>query len=150
MTSRIRSFLLPVFVTALLLSACGARQAGANPDGSVNVNVTLTDFGIESSVKRFTPGVKYRFLVTNEGQIAHEFMLMPVAMDNMGMSDLSNMSMEEKDAMALMVIPQDELPAGARAERDYTFTSAPRGKIEMVCTLPGHYEAGMHVPVDFE
>jgi uncharacterized cupredoxin-like copper-binding protein len=49
--------------------------------------------------------------------------------------------------MALMMIPDQQLPAGATVEKDYTFTSIPDGHIEMVCTLPAHFEAGMHMPI---
>ncbi len=144
--SRFKLSSLMALIAGLLLSACGAKQAAgqANPDGSVDVNVILKDFTVESSLTDFRPGVVYHFTVTNEGQVAHEFMIMPVTMDNMGMSNLSSMSMEVKDSMALMMIPQEQLSPGATAKADYTFTSVPQGNLEIVCTLQGHYEAGMH------
>jgi uncharacterized cupredoxin-like copper-binding protein len=49
--------------------------------------------------------------------------------------------------MALMMIPAEQLPAGATAEADYTFTNVPEGNIEFVCMTPGHFEAGMHTPI---
>lgn len=135
-----------VLATAtLLLTACGTRQANTN--GPVDVSVALGEFTIKSSVTEFQPGVQYRFTVTNEGQIPHEFMIMPVTMDGMGMS---GMTMEEKDALALMMIAEEELPPGATVKMDYTFTSVPEGDIEFVCALPGHFEAGMHTPVNIK
>ncbi|MBI3739211.1 MAG: hypothetical protein HY258_09220 [Chloroflexi bacterium] len=149
--SYIKYFAFVALIGAFLLSACGTQTGTqANPDGSVNVNVTLTDFKVQSSVTEFKPGVMYHFVVKNEGQVAHEFMIMPITMDNMGMTNLSSMSMEEKDSMALMMIPQEQLAPGATTKADYTFTSMPQGNIEIVCTLPGHYEAGMHMPVTFK
>ncbi len=151
--SHIKLFSFAALIAAVSLSACtfGRRAAGqANPDGSVNVNVTLKDFTIQSSVTEFKPGVRYHFVVKNEGQVAHELMIMPITMDSMGMPSMSALSMEEKDAMALMMIPQEQLSTGTTAEADYTFASVPEGKIEMVCTLQGHYEAGMHIPVTFK
>ncbi len=140
--SRIKLFMLVSMIMIFLLSACGTK-----PNGPVIVRVTLKDFAVESSVTEFKTGVPYHFIVTNEGQVVHEFMIMPITMDSMGMPGMSGMSMEQRDAMAFMMIPQEELSAGATAERDYTFTTIPQGNIEMVCTLAGHFEAGMHAPV---
>lgn len=143
--SRIRICTFAALIGVWLLSACGAqRGAQPNPDGSINVEVTLNDFGIESSLTEFKTGVPYHFIVTNEGQVPHEFMLMPVS-EHMGMSGMS--SMEEWDKLALMMIPIEQLPVGATAEADYTFAGIPEGNIEMVCMTPGHFEAGMHTPI---
>lgn len=129
-----------VFIAAsLLLSACGPTT---NPDGSVNVDVTLTDFGIESSLVTFEVGVLYHFTVTNEGAVEHEVMIMEPLMAGM------DMDMEEMDAMALAYIEEDELTPGATQTLDYTFTeAAPAGSLELSCHIEGHYEAGMRLPV---
>lgn len=135
-----------VAVAVLLLAACGGKQANTN--GPVEVEVALGEssageFTVQSSVTEFKPDVQYRFVVTNKGQIPHEFMIIPIT-ENMNMAA---MSMEEKDAQALMIISEEELPPGATVEMDYTFTSIPEGNIEFVCALPGHFEAGMHTPI---
>ena len=57
-----------IIATTLFLSACGPST---NPDGSVNVDVTLTDFRIESSLDTFEVGVPYHFIITNEGEDEH-------------------------------------------------------------------------------
>jgi uncharacterized cupredoxin-like copper-binding protein len=143
--SRIKLFTGVALIGAFLLTACAARQTGGqvNPVGSVNVNVRLKDLSIESSVREFKPGVQYHFTVTNQGEVAHEFMILPIS-EHMGMS---GMSMEEYDEMALMMIPIEQLPVGATAKADYTFSGIPDGKIELVCMTPGHFEAGMHIPI---
>ena len=138
--SKLFAFLIAT--ATLLLTACGGKQANTN--GPVDVEVVLGEFTIKSSVTEFKPGVQYHFIVTNEGQVPHEFMIMPVTMDGMGMS---GMSMEKKDALALMMISEEQLSPGATVEMDYTFTSVPEGNIEFVCALPGHFEAGMHTSI---
>ncbi len=87
--------------------------------------------------------MKYRFIVTNAGLVAHEFMLLPVS-EYMGMAGMTDM--EEWDKLALM-IPIEQLPAGATAQADYTFAVIPEAGVEMVCMTPGHFEAGMHLPI---
>jgi uncharacterized cupredoxin-like copper-binding protein len=129
-------------MVVLLLAACGAR--GASTNRPVDVNVTLGEFTIESSVTEFKPGVQYRFTVTNKGQVPHEFMIMPVETDAM---EMMGMSMEEMDALAFMVIPEEKLPSGVTVVMEYAFTGVPEGNIEFVCALPGHVEAGMYTPI---
>ncbi len=124
---------------AFLLTACGGQKA------PVEVQVTLTEFGINSSITEFEVGVPYKFVVTNAGTVEHEFMIMPpLKKDDMGMA----MDMGKLDEMALLMIPGSELPAGATASIEYTFTkSASAGELEMACHTPGHYEANMRLPV---
>jgi len=128
-----------LIAASLFLSACGPST---NPDGSVNVDVTLTDFGIESSLDTFDVGVTYHFIVTNEGAVNHEIMIMEPMMAGM------DMSMEEMDAMALAYIEEDELTPGTTQTLDYTFTEpASTGSLEFSCHIEGHYEAGMKLPI---
>ncbi len=143
---RIKLLVATSMFLAVLLAACGAKSPGeqVNMDGSVNVTVSLKGFSIESSVKEFKPGAVYHFTVTNDGQVPHEFMIMPVS-EHMGMSGMK--SMEQWDKIALMMIPAEQLPAGATAKADYTFANVPEGNIELVCMTPGHFEAGMHTPI---
>ncbi|NOY98436.1 MAG: hypothetical protein GXP40_04395 [Chloroflexi bacterium] len=128
-------------VSALALTACGS--AGANTPDVVEVQVTLTEFAFESSITTFEVGVPYRFVITNKGAIPHELMIIP-KLDK----SASDADMEAIDELALAVVEEDELPAGATATLDYTFTEpADSGKLEFACYLPGHYESGMYLPI---
>ncbi len=50
--------------------------------------------------------------------------------------------------MALGMIEEDDMPAGATGTLDLTFTEpAEAGKLEFACHVPGHYEAGMKLPI---
>ncbi len=74
----------------LLLTACSSggsttvtstAQTSATPSpslvaGPVDVTITLTDFGIQSSVTHFQVDVPYHFVVTNTGCATHELMIM--------------------------------------------------------------------------
>ena len=123
----------------LLLTACGGQKT------VTEVKITLTEFGIDSSLTDFETGVPYRFVVTNTGTVEHEFMIMPPLTGNqMGMG----MDMGTFDKMALAMIAASELPPGASASIDYTFTEAvAAGTLEFACHTPGHYEANMKLPI---
>ena len=132
-------FVVILVVAGLLLTACGGQQP------VTEVQITLTEFGIESSLTDFERGVPYRFVVTNAGSVEHEFMIMPpLSADEMVMG----MDMMGLDEMALAMIEAADLPAGATASYDYTFTEvAPAGTLEFACHTPGHYEANMKLPI---
>jgi len=129
-----RKLAVVVVVAVFFLAACG---------NSNDVTITLTDFGIESSRTTFEVGVPYHFVVTNNGVINHEIMLMsPMPDGELGMD------MEEMDAMALAMIEEDELTPGTTMSFDYTFTEpAPAGTLEFACHVEGHYDAGMKLAV---
>lgn len=127
-----------------LLSACGGTRAPAGQE-AVEVRVQLLEMKIVSSVDAFSVGVPYRFVVTNQGTIPHELMIVPPMMDIMMRG---TMSMEELDTLALAHIEVSDLPPGATQTLDYIFTTpAPQGTLELACYVPGHYEAGMKLPI---
>ena len=84
MFNYVRKFIM-LLVAGLLLSACGGQE----PKDTVEVQVTLTEFGIQSSVTEFEVGVPYRFVVTNDGLVEHEFMIMPPLTQDQSTKDLS-------------------------------------------------------------
>lgn len=126
-------------VMALGLSACG-------PSPPVEVDVTLADFEIVASQTDFKAGQTYQFVISNEGTLNHEFMVMePLAMDSMGMS------MAEMDEMALLMVEQEELSPGETVTVEYTFPASTSGDdLEFACHVEGHYEQGMNLPINVE
>ena len=124
---RIVPFSLLVALALPLLAACASTASGPQ-----QVSVTLSDFTIESSVTDFKVGVPYHFVVKNEGQIPHEVMLMAP------LEETPDMDMEEMDSMALAHVEADDLPAGATATMDYTFTKA-AGPGELDLQAPARY-----------
>jgi uncharacterized cupredoxin-like copper-binding protein len=132
---------VPLMVLAVaVLAACGGGGA-ASGGGPVQVQVTLTDFKIDSSLTTFSVGVPYHFVVTNKGAVAHEFAIMPPEQGTQG-------SDTQLPSTALAGILGKDLTPGATKTLDYTFTqAAPAGSLEFACHLPGHYEAGMHTPI---
>lgn len=136
-----RKIFVVLAAVSLLLTACGQQK----PVETAEVKVTLNEFGIQSSRTEFEAGLPYRFVVSNAGSLAHEFMVMPpLGEDQMGMA----MDMHELDEQALAMIPASDLPAGATATLDFTFPEpAPAGTLEFACHTPGHYEANMRLPI---
>jgi uncharacterized protein (DUF305 family) len=124
------------------LAAWYGGTPAAEARAAQQVDVTLTEFTVTSSIRTFQVGQTYRFVVTNAGAIPHEFMIMP-EMDGIG-----EMTMDALDDMALVMIPADDLPPGAMQTIEITFPgSSGTGEFELVCAVPGHYNAGMALPI---
>jgi uncharacterized cupredoxin-like copper-binding protein len=130
-----------VFIVALVLGLTACSSTKPDTNQLVTVKITANEFGFQSSLTNFKVGVPYHFEVTNTGKVAHEIMLVkPIAA---GMMD-----MEAMDQMALAHIEDADLQPGTTQSFDYTFTeAAPAGQLEFSCHLPGHYEAGMKLPI---
>lgn len=127
-----------IAIAGLVLAGCSGGSSGGNQP--VTVQVTLTDFKIDSSLTTFSVGVPYHFVITNKGSVAHELVIMPPASDPA--------TMEASRKMALVTVTQQDLPSGGSKTVDYTFaTAAPDGTLEFACHVTGHYEAGMHAPI---
>ena len=130
--------LLAILAT-LALAGCGSSNK------PTEVTVSLTDYGIDSSVTTFKVGQPYHFVVTNNGAVEHELMVVqPI-------DPSSGMDMEAMDAMAIGHIEAADLQSGDTATLDLTFDQAyPAGTLEFSCHLEGHYEQGMHEDIVVE
>jgi uncharacterized cupredoxin-like copper-binding protein len=157
-----RFFLLgSLLLMAIVLAACGGSittdmpgmNMGASPMPSsqsttptkgtmmITVQVTETEFKIDSSMTSFTTGTTYHFVVKNEGSTAHEFMIMPKSEGSM-----EGMPMGDMETMALASI--SNLGPGETKTLDYTFPASEAfSHPEFACYLPGHYKAGMKLGV---
>ena len=106
----------------------------------MEVQVTLSDFKIELSRTEFVTGTRYRFVVTNDGAVNHEFMITPPMM--------GGMSMEKMHEMALRAIEEEELLLGTTKSTEHVISEpAAAGNYESACHVEGHNEAGMHFPI---
>ncbi len=134
-------FVVSAIVLLLVLAACARTPGSASSSEAQQVQITETEFKIVSSVKTFSPGTPYHFVITNTGKTTHEFMMMPKSE-----SSMSGMSMQNMDKIALVAL--DNISPGETKTLDYSFpSSAANSHPEFACYLPGHYEAGMKLDV---
>lgn len=134
-----------VFLTEGIMAARVAVPTPAAGGAAEEVAVTLGgaagEFSITTAQTTFRVGVPYRFVVTNAGQAPHELLIIPPM-------PMGQMAMEEAHHLALGLIDEEDLPPGATETLEITFTTpAPAGTLELACYVPGHYEAGMHLPI---
>ncbi len=130
----------------LILAACGSnttpsgsQQGQITPTASQTVQVTLSDNKVDSSLTTFTAGMPYHFVVTNTGQVAHQFVMIPMGMG------MEHMSVDDMHHAALYMY--DSVAPGEIRTFDYTFAPSTAGQsFEFACGTQGHYEAGMQLP----
>lgn len=127
-----------LIVLSAVLAACSGSSGGSKQP--VTVNVTLSEFKVDSSLTTFSVGVPYHFVVVNQGGAPHELLIMAPTNDPA--------TLDAARKAALVTLTTQDLPIGATKTVDYTFTqAAPAGTLELACHLPGHYEAGMHTAI---
>jgi uncharacterized cupredoxin-like copper-binding protein len=137
-------FFLVTFL--LVLAACGSstttsgsQQGQTTPSGSQTVQVTLSDNNVTSSLTTFTAGMPYHFVVTNTGQVAHQFVMIPMGMG------MEHRSADEMHHSALYMY--DSVAPGESRMFDYTFAQSAAGQsLQFACGTQGQYTAGMQLP----
>lgn len=140
----VSGFFLVTFI--LILTACGSsttpagsQQGQTTPSGSQTVQVTLSDTKVDSSLTTFTAGMPYHFVVTNTGQVSHQFVMIPMGMG------MEHMSVDDMHHTALYMY--DSVAPGETRMFDYTFAMSASGQsLEFACGTQGHYAAGMQLP----
>ncbi|UWQ57787.1 copper-binding protein [Leisingera caerulea] len=111
-------------------------------DREIAVTMKETDDGemlFEPSSLSFAKGETIKFVISNAGELEHEFVL-----------DTPVRNLHHKEMMAKMEMEHDDpnsvrLDPGQTGEIVWTFSNP--GTFEFACLIPGHYESGMHGPV---
>jgi uncharacterized cupredoxin-like copper-binding protein len=130
-----------LIVAVALAGACAGPGASPSAPPPTRLAVTLTDaMRIEPDPIVVPHGVPVTFVVTNTGQIDHEFMLG----DEAAQAD-HEQEMLEPGAMAHDHSYVITVKPGQTKELVYTFESA--GQLLAGCHIPGHYPAGMKANV---
>ena len=141
-------------ITLFLMTACGSSapvatqvpttgpastQASASGNG-IQVDVTLADNTINSSLTSFQVGVPYTFVITNTGRHAHNFNInQPVSVTS---------SLDASLANALLGVKQSQLPIGGGTTITYTFPDSAVGmQLEFSCLIQRHYDDGMRLAI---
>jgi uncharacterized cupredoxin-like copper-binding protein len=117
-----------------------ATEPPAASGTGTQVDITLADNTIESSLTTFQVGVPYTFVITNAGRHGHNFNI-STPVDLVG-------SLDAAFSSALLVVPQSQLGPGASVTVEYTFPASAAGQpLEFSCLIRMHYQDGMLLPI---
>src|SRR5574341_257401 len=110
------------------------------PASGTEVDITLADNTIDSTLTTFQAGVPYTFVIKNAGAHFHNFVINPL------ISVTGNL--DAALSQALLVVTRDQLSPGATVTVTYTFPdSAVGAQLEFSCLIPRHYEDGMRLAI---
>ncbi|PYC46633.1 cupredoxin [Litorivita pollutaquae] len=112
-------------------------------DRTLEVSMRETDDGtmiFEPSTFEIQPGETIRFKVRNDGELEHEFVIDTIEQNVVHKAQMAQMDMEHDDPNSIRLDP------GADGEVIWTFAN--EGTFEFACLIPGHYESGMHGPIN--
>lgn len=131
--------LVPVAGLAVLVVAC---SGGADsPDRTVRVRM-FDDMRYEPNRLDVNAGETVRFEVTNSGEVRHEFFIGTPDEHSQHADEMRERDHDDEahaNPAAVTVEP------GETGILEYTFDEA--GELLVGCHQPGHYEAGMVVPL---
>ena len=132
--TKVRALMLLMLLATAGLAAC------ARTNTVPVVNVTEIEFSIEASQTTFIVGKTYRFVVTNRGEVDHEFLMIPPE------DDLPQLStIDQLYAFGRAHIP--DIPPGVTKSIEYTFKPSDKIALEMACYYPGEHDVGMFLPI---
>jgi uncharacterized cupredoxin-like copper-binding protein len=140
MKSRPMRFGFGLALTAGLLVACG--------DGAGPVEISAVEgFRFNPDAVTVRAGEEVTFVVTNDDEIAHEFVLGPehvqMAHEEAAAMDMEHAEMEVEGQLAAFNLDPGE-------SREVTVTFDEPGEMLFGCHVPGHYPAGMVGTVTIE
>ena len=122
--------------TETVAAEATATEPPAASGTDTQVDITLADNTIESSLTTFQVGVPYTFVITNAGRHGHNFNI-STPVDLVG-------SLDAAFSSALLVVPQSQLGPGASVTVEYTFPASAAGQpLEFSCLIRMHYQDGM-------
>jgi hypothetical protein len=139
---RFSRFFSVASIAVVFLSACGDDEADA-PNGFVSgdstVFGTLTEWDVQVDRDSIGAG-EVVFSMTNEGSIVHEFVVVKTEIAD-GKIPLDGDRFDEGADGVEPVGEIEDIVVGSTSELSVILTS---GTYQLVCNLPGHYQAGMH------
>ncbi|WP_109792165.1 cupredoxin domain-containing protein [Minwuia thermotolerans] len=133
-------------------------HAGDPANADRTVEITMLDNSFEPEKLTIEEGQTVRFVVTNKGELVHEFNIATAAMHSSHQAEM--MEMMQKGVLGADRIHHDKmgehgmrhdhansilLEPGESGEVVWTFDTD--AELEFACNVPGHYESGMKGPI---
>lgn len=130
-----RKFVFTV-VLALALSACGANAQPAN-----QVAVVVNEFSYTPNVITVKAGEPVELTLTNEGAIEHDFVIEQIDVEDVSTtgSGMGSHHMGGEDHANYDL----HISTSAGGTSVLKFTPSTPGRYKIICSVQGHYEAGM-------
>ena len=138
MNLKVRFWLLGLaLASAVVLSACGSTGGGGNGGGSA-LNVNMLDT-LKFDPATLSGGTGVSVNVKNSGAQQHNFVVVKAEDENRVATEAAA---KNGDATGITGVLAGGKPVAGGGSETVTI-SAPAGSYSFICTIPGHYQAGM-------
>jgi plastocyanin len=125
-------------VSAVILSACGSTGGGGGGGGGGAVSVNMLDT-LKFDPATISVGAGGSVNVKNGGAQQHNFVLVKPEDENRVATEAAA---KNGDATGIAGVLAGGAPVAGGGTETVTL-SAPAGSYSYICTIPGHYQAGM-------
>jgi len=122
------------------LGACGGGDNESDDATSNNITGTLNEWTVETDATTAKAG-EVIFTVTNEGTIGHEFLVVKTDIAPGQIPLDGDHFAEPTDGLEVI----DEIGEFAKGTTETLTLNLEPGTYQLVCNLPDHYSAGMHM-----
>lgn len=133
-----RQYMTATFLIALLVAGGCARPPVQRPAGVREVEVTGRDFQFEPGTIELQAGVPVRLVFRNAGTVSHDLQILDMPADIRGKSQ-QHAEHGKTGANGAVHVGTDRPGQTATIE----FVPTQPGEYKVICSVPGHAEAGM-------
>ena len=127
-------------LVAVVVGACGADANDSTDATSNDISGSVREWALEVDAITAKAG-DVTFTILNKGTIGHEFLVVKTDIED-GKIPLAGDHFAEPSSGLEVIDEIGEFPAGETNK--LTVTLEP-GNYQLVCNLPSHYAAGMHM-----
>lgn len=120
----------PTAAAATSDSATAATISAVEKDGTITLDKSSASSG------------EVTFEIDNQGQLAHQFVIIKTELDHAALPQESGAVDEEADGLTV-IKADDDIAPGAQATLSADLDA---GNYVLICNVPGHYGLGMHTP----
>jgi len=124
----------------MTVGACGSDPNDSADAASNDIAGSIKEWAVVVEATTAKAG-DVTFTITNEGMIGHEFLVVKTDIENGKIPLASDHFAEPSDGVEVI----DKIGKFPKGETNKLTVTLEPGNYQLVCNLPNHYSAGMHL-----
>ena len=132
--SRNRVALVSLVLAAFAVASCSSGGGDSNGGGlpaSTELTTSIVEYSFTPDTWKVPAGEQITITITNDGTLQHEWVLL---------QDGARISTEAEFEEGLVNVEQEVAPGETQT---LTFEAPPAGTYQVICAIPGHFDAGL-------
>ena len=131
--SRKRVALVSLVLAAFVVASCGSGgdSNGGDRPASTELTTSIVEYQFTPDTWKVPAGEQITITITNDGALQHEWVLL---------QDGVRISTEAEFEEGFVNVEQEVAPGETQT---LTFEAPPAGTYQVICAIPGHFDAGL-------